>query len=101
VASVLLYCRFKRALKAVENRPVYFASAEVECVDVKVRGRWGGESCSWSGIYVMSAEPEVEILCDNAPVELRGSRVSYKVAKALLQDAQHGDTQSSKGQLNF
>ena len=105
VASVLLYRRFKRAVEAVENRPVYFASAEVECVDVKVRGALEHRvvpleqsdtilDCGKRrrfAVYVVSAEPEVEILCDNAPVKLQGVKVSYKVAKALLQDAQRGD----------
>jgi len=105
VASVLLYRRFKRAVEAVENRPVYFASAEVECIDVKVGGvleyrvvpleRSGtildfGKRRKFA-VYVMSAEPEVEILCDNASLKLQGVKVSYKVAKALLQDAQRGD----------
>ena len=105
VASVLLYRRFKRAVEAVENRHVYFASAEVECVDVKVRGalehrvvplEQSGTILDFGkrrrfAVYVVSAEPEVEILCDNAPVKLQGVKVSYKVAKALLQDAQRGD----------
>jgi len=105
VASVLLYRRFKRAVEAVENRPVYFASAVVECVDVKVRGTIEHRvvSLERSGtildfgkrrrfaVYVVSAEPEMEILCDNAPLRLQGVKVSYKVAKALLQDAQRGD----------
>jgi len=106
VASVLLYRRFKRAMEAVENHPVYFASAEVECVDVKVKGALehrvaplerSGTILDFAkrrkfAIYVVSAEPEVEILCDNAPVKLQGVEISYKVAKALLQDAQRGET---------
>jgi len=105
VASVLLYRRFKRAVEAVENRPVYFASAEVECADVRVSGslehrvvpleRSGTildfEKRRRFAVYVVSAEPEVEILCDNASLKLQGVKVSYKVAKALLQDAQRGD----------
>jgi len=99
VASVLLYRRFKRAVEAVENRPVYFASAEVECVDVKVKGAL--EHCVVPlekaesildfarrrryVVYIIAEEPSAEVLCDGSPVELAWERLSLKVAKALME----------------
>jgi len=105
VASVLLYRRFKRTVEAVENRLVYFVSAEVECVDVRVRGAMehrvlplerSGTILDFGkrrrfAVYIVSAESEVEIACDNTSIKLQGVKVSYKVAKALLQDAQRGE----------
>jgi len=105
VASVLLYRRFKRAVEAVENRPVYFASAVVECVNVKVKGALEHRVVPLEkaesildfakrrryAIYVVSVASEVEILCDNAPTKLQGVEVNYKVAKALFEDAQRGE----------
>jgi len=99
VASVLLYRRFKRAVEAVENRPVYFASAEVECVNVKVRGSLehritplekAGSLLDFARgrryvVYIIAEGPSAELLCDGSPVELAWERLSLKVAKALLE----------------
>jgi len=99
VASVLLYRRFKRAVEAVENRLVYFASAEVECVDVRVRGALEHRVVSLEKaesildfakrrryvVYIVAEGPSAELLCDGTQVELSWERLSLKVAKALLE----------------
>jgi len=99
VASVLLYRRFKRAVEAVENRPVYFASAEVECVDVRVRGAIEHRVVPLEKaesildfarrrryvVYIVAEAPSAELLCDGSPVELAWKRLSLKVAKALME----------------
>jgi len=99
VASVLLYRRFKRAVEAVENRPVYFVSAEVECTDVKVKGALEHRVVPLEkadsildfakrrrfAVYVVAEGPSAELLCDGSPVELAWERLSLKVAKALME----------------
>jgi len=99
VASVLLYRRFKRAVEAVENRPVYFASAVVECVNVKVKGALEHRVAPLEKansildfarrrryvVYIIAEEPSAEVLCDGSPVELAWERLSLKVAKALME----------------
>jgi len=99
VASVLLYRRFKRAVEAVENRSAYFASAEVECVDVKVRGALEHRITPLEKadsildfakrrryvVYIVAEEPLAELLCDGSSVELSWERLSLKVAKALME----------------
>jgi len=99
VASVLLYRRFKRAVEAVENRPVYFASAEVECVNVKVRGALEHRVVPLEKaeslldfarrrryvVYIVAEGPSAVVLCDGSPVELAWERLSLKVAKALME----------------
>jgi len=101
VASVLLYRRFKRAVEAVENRPVYFASAVVECVDVKVRGAIEHRITPLEkadsildfarrrrfAVYVVAEGPSAVVLCDGSLVELAWERLSLKVAKALLEQS--------------
>jgi len=99
VASVLLYRRFKRAVEAVENRLVYFASAEVECVNVEVRGSLEHRITPLEKaesildfarrrryvVYIIAEGPSAELLCDGSPVELAWERLSLKVAKALME----------------
>jgi len=99
VASVLLYRRFRRAVEAVENRLVYFASAVVECVNVKVRGSLEHRITPLEKadsildfakrrryvVYIIAEEPSAELLCDGSPAELSWERLSLKVAKALME----------------
>jgi len=99
VASVLLYQRFKRAVEVVENRPVYFASAEVECVEVKVKGALEHRVVPLEKaeslldfakrrryvVYIVAEGPSAELLCDGSSVELAWEKLSLKVAKALME----------------
>ena len=99
VASVLLYRRFKKAVETVENRPVYFASAEVECADVRVSGSLEHRVVPLEKaeslldfarrrryvVYIVAEGPSAELLCDGSPVELAWERLSLKVAKALME----------------
>jgi len=95
----LLYRRFKRAVEAVENRLVYFASAEVECVDVRVRGAIEHRVAPLEKadsildfarkrryvVYIVAEGSSAELLCDGSPIELAWERLSLKVAKALME----------------
>ncbi|MEL9990473.1 MAG: hypothetical protein QXP98_01010 [Thermoproteus sp.] len=100
VASVMLYRRYKRVLEGLEARRVYFASAEVECLNVKVRGAVEHKVKVASPakslldyarprryiVYIIAEGEEAVVDCDGRQIRVRGEPLDYRVAKALLEE---------------
>ena len=100
VASVMLYRRYRRVLERLEKKTVYFATAEVECLDVRVRGAVEHKVKDASPakslldyakprryvVYAIAEGEEVVVECDGRQIRVRGEALDYRVAKALFED---------------